>query len=78
MTRCKIELSEKTDLALREYLNRVQGGEDNLSEFVDQAVRREVLRRTVKEIQKQNDGLSESEAMKLADQAVKWARAHRS
>ena len=49
----------------------------DLSKFVDDAVRREVLRQTVKEIQAQNADLTADEAQELADEAVAWARANR-
>lgn len=46
----------------------------SLSEATGRAVRREILRRTVQEVQVQNADLTEEEA--LGTEAVLWARAH--
>ena len=43
--------------------------------LLDTAVRAEILRRTVKEVQAQNADLTAEEAMALANEAVAWARA---
>jgi hypothetical protein len=76
MTRWNLSISEKTDRMVRSHLARIGLKKGALSKFVDDAVRAEVLRRTVKEVQVQNADLSEEKAMALANEAVAWARAH--
>jgi hypothetical protein len=76
MTRWNLSISEKTDRLVRSYLARIGMKKGDLSNFVDTAVRAEILRRTVKEVHAQNADLSEEEAQALADEAVRWARAN--
>lgn len=76
MTRWNLSISEETDRAVRLHLARTGMKKGDLSKFVDAAVRREILRRTVKEVQAQNDSLTEDQALTLANEAVMWARAH--
>jgi hypothetical protein len=78
MTRWNLSISEKTDRLVRSHLARIGMKKGDLSKFVDTAVRAEILRRTVREVQAQNAGLTEEEAMALANEAVAWARAHSS
>jgi hypothetical protein len=61
---------------VRSHLARVGLKKGDLSKFVDDAVRAEVFRQTVKEVQAQNADLSEAQAMALANEAVTWARAN--
>ncbi len=76
MTRWNLSISEETDRMVRSHLARIGLKKGDLSKFVDTAVRGEVLRRTVKEVQAQNADLSEDQAMELANEAVAWARAN--
>ena len=76
MTRWNLSISEKTDRMVRSHLARTGLKKGDLSKFVDDAVRAEVLRRTVKEVQTHNTDLSEEQAMDLANEAVAWARAN--
>ena len=76
MTRWNLSISEKTDRLVRSHLARIGMKKGDFSKFVDTAVRKEILRRTVQEVQAQNADLSEEEAMALANEAVAWARAH--
>ena len=76
MTRWNLSISEETDRAVRSHLARTGLKKGNLSRFVDTAVRREILRRTVKEVQSQNADLTADQASALANEAVMWARAH--
>jgi hypothetical protein len=76
MTRWNLSISDETDRMVRSHLARVGLKKGDLSKFVDDAVRAEVLRRTVKEVQAQNADLSEAQAMELANEAVVWARAN--
>lgn len=77
MSRWTLVIPDETDRLVRTHL--AQGGlkKGDLSKFVNQAVRKEVLRQTVTEIQSQNADLSEDQAMKLADEAVSWTRENR-
>lgn len=78
MTRWNLSIPEETDRAVRSFLARKGGKKGDLSKFANDAVRREILRLTVLELQDQNADLSEKEARALADEAVTWARARRS
>lgn len=78
MARWNLNIPEETDRAVRSFLARKSGKKGDLSKFVNGAVRREILRQTVMDIQEQNAGLTEKEAEALADESVTWARAHRS
>ena len=78
MTRWNLVVSDETDRSVRSYLARSGGRKGDLSRFVDEAVRGEILRRTVREVQEGNPDLSGEEAQALAEEAVTWARANRS
>lgn len=73
MTQWTLAIPDDTDRRVQRYLAHEHGAAD-LSDFVDQAVRAELLRRTVRAIQDRNADLSPEEADALADEAVKWAR----
>lgn len=74
-TRWSLKIPEATDRSVRGFLARRGMKKGDLSKFVDDAVRREVLRQTIREIQKQNEDLTPEEAQELANEAVEWARA---
>lgn len=76
MTRWNLSISDKTDRLVRSHLARTGMKKGDLSKFVDTAVRTEILRRTVQEVQARNTDLTVEEAMALANEAVAWARAH--
>jgi hypothetical protein len=78
MTRWNLSISKKTDRLVCSHLARIGMKKGDLSKFVDTAGRAEILRRTVREVQAQNAGLTEEEAMALANEAVAWACAHSS
>jgi hypothetical protein len=78
MVQWNLFIPEKTDRAVRDFLERDRGGQVDISAFVDEAVRREILRRTVNAIQEQNTDLNEQEAGELAEEAVAWARMNHS
>lgn len=73
-----ISIPEETDRAVRSFLARKGGKKGDLSKFANDAVRREILRQTVIDIQEQNAHLGEKEAASLANEAVGWTRAHHS
>lgn len=77
MTRWELQVSDETDRSVREYLARTEGEQGDLARFVDETMRGEILRRTVRDIQEKNSDLSEADAQALADEAVTWARANR-
>ena len=78
MTQWKLEIPDQTDAAVRAFLARSGQGEATLAQFVDQAVRSEMLRRTVGEIHAQNADRDPQEIERLVDEAVQWARENRS
>ena len=71
-----LTIREETDRSVRQYLARTGGSEEDLSRFVDDTMRGEILRRVVRDIQERNRNLSAEEAQALADEAVAWARAN--
>ena len=75
MTRWNLSIPEETDRAVRSYLARKGLKKGDLSEFVNDAVRREVFDRVVRDIKERNADADPVELMKLIDEAVEWARA---
>ena len=75
MTRWNLSIPEETDRAVRTYLARKGLKKGDLSEFVNDAVRREVFDRVVRDIKDRNADIDPGELMKLIDEAVEWARA---
>lgn len=78
MTRWNLSISEDADRLVRMFLARTGMKKGDLSAFVAEACRAEVLRRTVAEVQARNSELSAEEAMRLAEEAVAGTRAARS
>ncbi len=76
MTRWNLSIPDATDRKVRAFLGRTGFKKGDLSSFVDNAVRKEILLQAVLQIQEQNADLSPDEAMNLANEAVDWARAH--
>lgn len=76
MTKWTLTIRDETDRSVREYLERTGASEKDLSKFVDETMRGEILRRVVRDIQERNKDLSAEEAQALADEAVAWARAN--
>ena len=73
MTQWTLTVSEEFDSNVRQYL-KLLGGAHELSTFVQEAVVGEILRQTIREIQKNNEDLTPEDAQALADEAVAWAR----
>lgn len=65
MIRWNLDLPEETDQNVRKYLDQMQGGESDLSRFVDQAM----LISSVEALWERNKDLSPESAQKLADTA---------
>lgn len=76
MTRWSLSVREETDRRVRAFLGRTGFKKGDLSSFVEDAVRAEILRRTVLEVHERNADLSAEEAMKLANEAVARKRAN--
>lgn len=76
MTKWNLSIPDETDRAVRGFLARTGLKKGDLSRFVEGAVRAEVVRRTVEQIWAKNADLDADEAMKLASDAVAWARAN--
>ncbi len=74
MIHWNLSISEKTDLLVRSHLARIGMKRGDLSKFVETAVRMEILRRTIREVQAQNADLTAEQAMARADASVAWAR----
>lgn len=75
MRRWNLSISDEDDRAVRMHLARTGFKKGDLSNFVAQACREAVLRRTIAQIREQNADLSAEEAMRIADEAVAAARA---
>lgn len=76
MTRWNLQVDDETDRSVRAFLARQGKRDEDLSRFVIDAVRGELLRHAVRDVQSQNTDLSADDALKLAREAVDWARAH--
>lgn len=78
MTRWNLVVPESTDRAVRTFLARTGGKKGDLSRFVDEAVRRQVLDLTVREIKDRNAGYDQQKILDLIDEEAAAARADRS
>ena len=78
MTRWNLSIPDEADRLVRVFLARSGMKKGDLSTFVVDACRNEVLRRTVAEVQEHNADLSPEEAIRLADEAVAATRTTRS
>lgn len=75
MTRWNLVIPERTDRAVRTYLARTGGKKGDLSRFVDEAVRRQVLDLTIRAIKDRNARYNQQEILDLIDAEVDAARA---
>jgi hypothetical protein len=69
LTRWTVIVSKETDVAVRSYLAEHGAKKGDLSKFIERAVRKEVLRATVHDIQERNAGLPGEELQALIDEA---------
>ena len=69
-TRWSLKVSRETDIALRTLLATRGGRKGDLSRFVEQAVNREVLRETVRDIQERNAAADPAEIERLIDEEL--------
>ena len=74
LTRWTVKVSKETDTALRSYLAQRGGKKGDLSKFIERAVRKEVLRATVRDIQERDAGLPGEEVQALIDEACAAVR----
>ena len=77
LTRWTVKVSKETDIAVRSYLAQRGLKKGDLSKFIEQAVQKEVLSRTVQGIQERNAHLPASELQSLIDEACADVRAER-
>ena len=78
MTQWNLSISDETDRVVRTFLARSGGRQDDLSRFVDDAVRRRVLDLTVREVKDRNVRYDQQDLLDLVDEEVDAARAGRS
>jgi hypothetical protein len=69
LTRWTVKVSKETDVAMRSYLAEHGGKKGDMSKFIEHAVRKEVLRATVRDIQERNAGLPGEDLQALIDEA---------
>jgi hypothetical protein len=75
LARWIVKVSKKeSDIAVRSYLAEHGGRRGDLSKFIDRAVRREVLRATVRDIQKRSAGLPAAEVQARIEEACAGVR----
>ena len=77
MTQWSVQVSDETDKALRAFLAQQGDESDNLSAFVERAVRAVIRRETIKRMQDRNGQYDQQEILDTVDDAVKWIRGHR-
>lgn len=83
MTRWSLNASDETDKALRAFLAQNHDNNEAISRFVENAVRQKLtahhrLKETVQRIKERNAQYDQQKIMDTVDEAVAWARAHRS
>ena len=76
MVRWNLSIPEKTDQAVRTFLARTGGSKGDLSQFVDEAVRRRILDLTVRGIKDRNSRYDQQRILDLIDEEVDAARAN--
>ena len=74
LARWTVRVSKETDTAVRAYLAEHGGGKGDLSKFIERAVRKEVLRATVRDIQERNADLPGDEVQALIDESCAAVR----
>jgi Ribbon-helix-helix domain len=75
--RWNIKVSKETDLALRTFLGARGMKKGDLSTFIEEAVRRAVLRSTTQDIKARNAGSLPEVIQSIVDEAVSEVRAER-
>ena len=77
MTRWTLSIPDETDRTVRTYLAGKGLKKGDLSRFVDQAVRRQILSLVVSDIKERNADADPDELASLIDEAVERTRANR-
>jgi hypothetical protein len=77
MTRWTLSIPDATDRTVRTYLAGKGLKKGDLSRFVDQAVRRQILALIVSDIKERNADADPDELADLIDEAVERTRANR-
>ena len=75
--RWNIKVSKETDLTLRTFLGSQGMKKGDLSKFIEDAVRRRVLQRTIQDIRAANAGADADKIQRIVDEAVGEVRAER-
>jgi len=74
LARWSLKVSRETDIALRTLIATRGGKKGDLSRFVEEAVNREVLRETIRDIQARNADADPADLERLIDDEVKAIR----
>jgi Ribbon-helix-helix domain len=74
LARWTVKVSKETDIAVRSYLAEHGGSKGDLSKFIERAIRREVLRATVRDIQERNADLPAAEVPALIEETCAVVR----
>ena len=77
MTELSVQISDETDKALKVFLAEQHGTSDDLSAFVEDAVRERLFTETVRKVKEQNTQYDPREITATIEEAVEWARGHR-
>lgn len=75
LSRRTVTVSKDTDVSLRSYLAERGGKKGDLSKFIERAVRKEIFRTTVRDIQDRNGHTPGDQLQGLIDQACAETRA---
>ena len=78
MTRWNLSIPDETDRAVRAFLSRNEDQVGDLSQFVNDAVRRRVMELTVSRVKDRNARYDQSEILALIDEEVAAVRESRS
>lgn len=74
-TSWNIVVSRDTDIELRKYLaSRTIGPEEDLSHFVEEAVRAHLIELTAREAKAENATRTQAEIDEAIEEALNWAR----
>jgi len=74
-TRWNVAVSTDVDRSLRIFLaSQGKGKKGDLSKFIEEAVRTQILDLTVQRAKSATAHMSEAEVLALVDEAVDWAR----
>lgn len=78
MPNWSLTISNETDLALKSYLEQKGEKFDNLSRFVEEAVKGRLFELTVKRIKERNSVYDQNPILCVIDEAVDFSRENRS